>query len=102
MSKAKDTVEELRNKLFNRKQKETVEEEQQAITTTLSNVTYDVIQDPSTTSRQFLIVKIKYDLDTKQATVVEVRPFQDKAVGMIIIKDKESRKYLFEKNRSEK
>jgi len=98
MSKAKDKIEELRNKLFENKKKELTEKAQEVIETTMDNTVYDVIQDPSTKSRQFLMVKIKYDLDTKTAAIVDVMPFQDKAAGLTIQMDKENRKYLYEKN----
>lgn len=102
MSKIKETVEEFRNKLLNRKEQEVVQEEQKQLESTLEYAAYDVVQDPATNSRSFLIVKIKYDITTKQATVVEVRPFHDKAAGLSMVMDKENRKYLFERNRSEK
>lgn len=102
MSKAKDAIKEFREKLFETKKKEVVEEAQKKIEENMDNVTYDVIQNPDTKSREYLIIKIKYDLTTKTASVVGVKPFNDKVAGMTIIMDKENRKYLYEKFKGNK
>lgn len=102
MSKAKDTVEELRSKLFDRKKEETVQEAEKTLEASLDNIVYDVIQNPDVKNRSFLAVKIKYDLKTNQAVIVETREFQDKAAGLTIQMNKENLKYLFERNRSSK
>lgn len=102
MSKPKDTIKEFREKLFETKKKEVVEEAQKKLEETMDNVTYDVIQNPSTKSRDYLIVKIKYDLENNNATIVEVKPFIDKVAGMSMLMDKENRKYLFEKHKGSK
>jgi len=102
MSKVKDTVEEFKNKYLNVKKEEVVKEEVKAKAATMDNVTYDVIQDPSTKSRAFLIVKIKYDLKTKEAIIEEVRNFNDKVAGMSMVADKDNREFLFKRNRSRK
>ena len=102
MSKAKDKIDEIRNKIFEKKKETMVEEADAKILATMENVAYDVIQDPNSKSRAFIMVKIAYDLETKTAKIVEVRPFGDKAAGLSITMDKENRKYLFEKNRSRK
>lgn len=98
MSKTKETVEELRKKLFERKKDEVVETADQVLETKLDGVVYDVVQDPSTKSRAFLMVKIKYDIETKQAVVEEVVKFGDKTAAFSMVMDKENRKYLFEKS----
>lgn len=100
MSKAKEAIAELRSKMFDNKKQEIVEKAVEVINETLSETTYDVIQDPSTKSRAFLIVKIQYDIKTKKAAVVEVKPFDDKAAGLTMNLDKQNRKYLFERNRN--
>lgn len=102
MSKAKQTIQEFREKLFEKKKEEIVEQSNKIIQENLEYVAYDVVQDPSTKSRSYVMVKIRYDLNTRQAVVEEVRPFEDKAAGLTIQMDKENRKYLFERNRSKK
>lgn len=99
MSKAKEAVAELRSKIFENKKQEVVEKAEEVIKKNLEYSVYDVIQDPDTNSRSFIMVKIEYDLKSKKAQLVEVRPFQDKAAGLGIVMDKENRKYLFEKNK---
>ena len=102
MSKAKEAIKEFRDKLFETKKQEIVEEAQKTIENAMDGVTYDVIQNPDTKSRDYLILKIKYDLETRTAAIVEVKPFNDKVAGMSIIMDKENRKYLFEKFKGKK
>lgn len=98
MSKPKEIIENIRSQYFDRQKDKIVEEANKTLEEKLEHTVYDVIQDPSTKSRQFIMVKIKYDLVTKQAVVSEVTEFQDKAAGLTIQMDKENRKYLFEKN----
>lgn len=100
MSKAKDKINELRTKMFENKKAQQVEEATKVVEASMDGTVYDVIQDPDKKGRNFIMVKIKYDLATKTAAIVEVREFLDKAAGLSIQMDKESRKYLFEKNRS--
>jgi hypothetical protein len=100
--KAKESIEELRAKLFDRKKQEVVEAADKVIDQTLDNITYDIIQDPATQSRAFLIVKIKYDLNTKLAKIVDVIPFPNKAVGLTMQRDKENLKYFYEQNGGKK
>lgn len=108
MSKAKEVIDDIRNKVFERKKQETVEEAKKTIEASLTTVAYDVIQDPNSQTRNFIIVKLVYDLfkkledGTYSASVVEVRPFDDRGAAMSMIKDKETRKFFFEKNRSKK
>jgi len=100
MSKTKSAIEELRTKLFDRQKQEAVEEVQQQVESKLDSVIYDVIQDPTKTNREFLILKLKYNLDTKEAAIVDVQKFQDKTAGLSIQLAKENLKYLFEKNKN--
>jgi carbonic anhydrase len=98
MSKAKDTIEELRAKLFERKKQETIEESKKLVEANFDQVVYDVIQNPDTKSRSYLIVRIKYDIKTKEAVVTDVNTFEDKTAGLTMQLDKENKKYLFEKS----
>jgi hypothetical protein len=99
VSKAKDVLADIKTKVFERKKEEMVEEAKKTLEANLETVAYDVIQDPSTTSRQFLIVQIKYDLETKKAVISEVRPFSDKTAGLSIQMNKENIKFLFDRNK---
>jgi carbonic anhydrase len=102
MSKAKESIEELRAKLFDRKKQEVVEAADKVIAESLNLITYDIIQDPDVQGRSFLIVKIKYDIKTKTAVVIDIMPFQNKTVGLTIQKDKENLKYFYEQNGGKK
>lgn len=102
MSKNKDQIKELRDKLFESKLVEEVKKATQTIEDTLPYTTFDLIQDPNTSSRSFIALKIKYNPETKQAAVVETFPFPDKTTGLSIVMDKENRKYIFEKYGSKK
>jgi hypothetical protein len=108
MSKAKEVIDDIRNKVFERKKQETIEEAKKTIEASLTSVAYAVTQDPDSISRQFVIAKIVYDLTKKledgtyPASVVEVRPFDDKGAAMTMIKDTETRKFFFEKNKGKK
>ena len=99
MSKAKDVMEDLRNKVFERKKQESVEKAEEVIKPDLDNIIYDIIQDPSTSSRRYLALQIRYNLETKDAKVMEVRPFDDKTVGLSIEMNRKNIKYLFEKSK---
>lgn len=101
MSKVKDAISDLRAKLTNRESEPEALEKPQDETydVIFDNEVYDVIQDPTTKSRAFLMVRIQYDLKTKVAQVTEVKPFDDKAAGLTMSIDKQNRKYLFERNR---
>jgi len=102
MGKTKDTVEELRSKLFERKKEEIVETEKKLVEENLECVAYDIIQNPNK-KRDYLIVRIKYNLETKEAVVTDVEPFHDKAAGLGLQLDKKNRKYFFDKvNRGKK
>lgn len=102
MSKAKETIKEFREKLFEAKKQETVEKAQQTLEKTLENEVYTVVQDPNVKGRAFLIVKIQFDLKTGKAAVVGQCSFSDKAAGLTMIMDQENRKYLFNKNNRSK
>lgn len=101
MSKTKDKVNELREKLFNRKQQEMTEEAtvavEQANPTDESRYVIDVIPDPNRGGRYYLMVKIEFDIVTRKAKVVDVREFDDKVAGLSIQIEKENRKYLYER-----
>lgn len=98
MSKPKDLINEVRSKLLGRKQEEMTVQEQTELAQSLPLEAFDVIQDPSTKSRAFLIVKIKYNLETREAVVTDVAPFQDKAAGLALSNDKSNLRYFFDKN----
>lgn len=102
MSKAKDTIEKIRQQVFERKKEEAVQEAKAVIEKTMPYTAYDVIQDPNVKGRAFLIVKFKYDLATRQAIIDEVRPFEDNSVGLSMQMDKDNREYMFNRNIKEK
>lgn len=103
MSKTKDKVNELREKLFNRKQEEMAQEATAAVeqanpsTATDKRHVIDVIPDPNRGGRYYLMVKIEFDIVTREAKVVDVREFDDKVAGLSIQIEKENRKYLYER-----
>jgi hypothetical protein len=97
MSKPKDVINSIRNKVFERQKESVVEAAEQKIEETKEMVVYDIVQDPRTKSRAFLIVKIAFDIETMTARLEEVVPFADKTVALSIQMDKENRKYLFDK-----
>jgi hypothetical protein len=98
MSKAKETIKEFRDKLFENKKKETIEQAQKTIEASLDDSVYAIVQDPNVKGRSFIMVKIKFNLESNQATIVGKCPFPDKAAGLSIIMQLENHKYLFEKN----
>ena len=97
MSKAKDAIAELRNKMFDNKKQEIVEKAEETINQELDKDILTVIQNPN--EKGYLGVKIQFNVNTKQARVAEVIDFKDKVVALSIINNKENLKYLFEKNR---
>ena len=63
----------------------------------LTNTVYDVFQDPDEKNRAFVIAKIQYNPETKDAKVMETRKFGDKAAGLAFVMNKENLNYLFNK-----
>jgi len=100
---SKEELNELRQKLEIKKKKLEVEKATEKhiknIKETLTYTTYDVFQDPSKRGRHFIMVKLQYNPDTKEAVVVDIRPFEDKTAGLSFVMDKDNRKYLFDKCR---
>jgi len=93
----KDKINELRNKLYNKKKELQVKQAEQEILDKLTNITYDVYQDPDKKGKHFLIVEIQYNPETKMAVVSEPREFENKTTGLAIVMDKDNRKYLYNK-----
>jgi hypothetical protein len=102
MTKAKDTIKEFREKLFEAKKKEVVEEATKVVESLLENETYSIIQDPSAKNRSFIMIKIKFNVETGEAQIVGKCPFPDKAAGLTIQRQLANNKYLFEKNNRSK
>lgn len=98
MSK-KETVEEFKAKLAAKQKQLEAELAKKAMEADLDLSVIDVIQDPTKKTRSFLAVKIKYDLVTKTASVVEILPFEDKTAGLSIQMGSKNLEVLFEKNR---
>jgi len=98
MSKIKNAVDEFRKKLTDKQLEVVVEKPVVPVEATSDLIAYDVIQDPTTNSRKFVIVKLVYNLDTKEARIDSVRPFEDKTAGMAIQLDKKNHEYFYEKN----
>lgn len=102
MSKAKDSIEQLRKKLHEKTLEFKAEKAQQEIEEKLTHIVYDVFQDPTAKHRSFLIAKLQYNPDTKEAVVMGIKPFPDKAAGLSYVMNHENMRYLYEKSRQEK
>jgi len=99
MSKNKDVVEELRQKLFERKKEEQVEEANKELSKDLTMTTYVVFQDPNRNGHNFLVGKILFNPETRKALIDEVIPFEDRAAGLTFVMNQENMKVLFGKNK---
>lgn len=96
MSKVKDAVEEFRQKLLDKKKQEDVTESVKE-EVKFTQTAFDVIRDPTKTNRAYLIVKIEYDIASKQAKVVDTVEFHDKTAALSMLADKDNRRYFFER-----
>lgn len=102
MTTKKSPIEEFKAKLAAKQVSVTKDAEKKEPEVSLENTVYDVIQDPDKQGRNFVAVKIAYNLKDKTASVVDVTTFEDKAAGMAIQMDKKDRQYLFDKNNRKK
>jgi ribosomal protein L9 len=101
----KDTMENLRQKLFEKKKKLQIEEADEKIRETMNQDSYVVFQDSTKKGRHFLMIKIpfkvtydeKLDKFTVESAGGEVREFGDKTAALAMVMDVENRKYLFNK-----
>lgn len=104
MKKFKESTQDFRDRILGvRKEEvkqEAKEEMKQEQAGDMPYEVIDVIQDPTTKSRSYQYVKIKYNPATKQAIVETITPCIDKTTGYAMILDKDNRKYLFEKSNS--
>lgn len=110
----KSKIDILREKLYNKKREEQIEEAETIIQEdsiaeeakfpieNFTYTTYDVFQDPEKKGRHFIIAEIKYNPVTMKAEVTDVRDFEDKTAGLAFVMDKDNRKYLFNKSRRRK
>lgn len=94
----KSKLDELRQKLYDKKQELMQEKAKEQIEEELTHVAYDIFQDPETKSRKFLMVKIKYNPETKKATVMDVKDFEDKPSGLTFVMNKSNNEYLYNKS----
>jgi len=91
MSKsAKEKLEELITK--NKKVEET-----QLDPVELTNEVYVVTENPDKKSKEYLIVKIKYDIVSKKAIIEETKKLDQKVIGMRFPIEQENLKYYFNK-----
>ena len=97
MSDSKDTIAKLREKYHEKKKELLTKEAEKKIEAELHQTVYDVFQDPSKKGRAFIIAKIQYNSETKDAKVIETREFTDKNAGLAFVMNKENLNYLFNK-----
>jgi len=100
----KEDMEKLRKRIFDRKKKLTeevveVKAEVEQPVNRLLHTAYTIIEDSSKKGRNFLIIKIKFDVDTGEINMEEVREFEDKAAGLSFVMNNNNLKFLFEKNK---
>ena len=93
----KNEVEQLRTKLHDNKVEALSLEAQKQIEQELPNVVHDMVQDGSKKGRHFLMVQVRYNLETGKASVTGVKPFNDKTAGISMVADKTNREYLYNK-----
>lgn len=102
MSDSKDTIEKLRQKYHEKKKELLTKEAEKKIKVELHQTVYDVYQDPTKKNRVFIIAKIQYNPETKDAKVIETREFTDKSAGLAFVMNKENLNYLFNKSKKGK
>lgn len=101
MSKNKEDVDNLRKKLFDKKKELQVAESTKKLDERLGSTAYTIVQNPDKRGRNYLIVKFKYDVKTKQCAIVGVKNFRDTAAGMSFIMNLNNLETLYNKNKGE-
>lgn len=82
----KAKIDELKNSLFDRYQKEETQEKADAKAAELSSIAYDIVRIPNK-GNTFEIVKLKYDLETRQAVVDSKVLLDQKVVGLSFLEN---------------
>ena len=105
MSKTNNKIDELRSKIMNKiqdKVDDKVDDKETTKVEATEYIIYDVIPDPNLKGRNYVIVKITYNIVNKEAIVEGVKPFPDKTVGLSIQMNKENLEFWYNPSNKEK
>lgn len=97
MSKKELTAEEIMQKRIEKRKEEVAQEAKQELKESLSTECYAVTTDPDKGPRDFLLVKLKYDIKTMKAIVEDYVELEEKIIGLRFPIEQENLKYYFDK-----
>ena len=97
MSKKEVTAEEIMKKRLEKRKEEAVEEARQELEETLQTECYVVTNEPNKGPRDFLLVKLKYDIKTMKAIVEDYVVLEEKVIGLRFPIEQDNLKYYFDK-----
>lgn len=99
MAKGKSArdIEELMEKRYNKKKEEMAKEAKKELDQKLSNICYTVLQDPNKKGRNFLLARIKFDVNSMRALVDDYVQLNERVIGLKYPVDQENLKYYFDK-----
>lgn len=97
MSKKQLSAEEIMKKRMEKRKEEVAEESKQELKESLSVECYAVTTDPDKGPRDYLLVKLKYDIKTMKALVEDYVVLEEKIIGLRFPVEQDNLKYYFEK-----
>ena len=94
-----EKVEELMKKRAQENEEQKQESKPQKVKEPLDQVVYTVIVDKEKGGNNFLIAKIAFNYETKDARVESISELSQKVIGMRFPVEQENLKYYYEKNK---
>lgn len=95
MSKKELTAEEIMQKRIEKRKEEAAQEAKEEFKESLSNECFVVTNTPDKGPKDFLLVKLKYDIKTMKAVVVDYVELEQTIIGLRFPKEQETLKYYF-------
>lgn len=96
MSKtSKQSAEDIMKKRLNKRKEEMVTAAKKDLDQKLTNICYTVVTDPDKGGRNFLLVKLKFDIKTMKALVEDYVNLDQKVIGMKHPLEQENLKYYY-------
>ena len=100
MSKSnKDELEQIVKNRMEKKKEELVEKAKQEIKANLTETSYTIIEDPYKKGRNFLIVKLKFDIKTMKALVEDYVELTRKEIGIQFPYEQDMLKHYYDRSK---
>lgn len=96
---AKDEIEEIMKNRYEKRKQEMVTEAKAEIKSKLNETCYTVCTDPELGGRNYLVVKINFDIKTMKAIVEDYATLDQKVIGMRYPIDQDQIKYYYDQSK---